>query len=138
MKKIIFFLILTTVISINSFSGMLGGGATSDYWQMKTYFESVAINAQTLKSLNAQLKEIERQIELSKKLPEEYLKKYISQYDDTIKTLVSITNTTKSTLRDAKKLNCGLKTSMLKQITDNIWLFLTDLQIHLTIFQGTQ
>ena len=138
MKKIIFFLILMTVISINSFSGMLGGGATSDYWQMKTYFESVAINAQTLKSLNAQLKEIERQIELSKKLPEEYLKKYISQYDDTIKTLVSITNTTKSTLRDAKKLNCGLKTSMLKQITDNIWLFLTDLQIHLTIFQRTQ
>ena len=64
MKKIIFFLILMTVISINSFSGMLGGGATSDYWQMKTYFESVAINAQTLKSLNAQLKEIERQIEL--------------------------------------------------------------------------
>ena len=56
MKKIIFFLILMTVISINSFSGMLGGGATSDYWQMKTYFESVAINAQTLKSLNAQLK----------------------------------------------------------------------------------
>ncbi|ACV38866.1 hypothetical protein [Leptotrichia buccalis] len=138
MKKIIFFLILMTVISINSFSGMLGGGATSDYWQMKTYFESVAINAQTLKSLNAQLKEIERQIELSKKLPEEYLKKYISQYDDTIKTLVSITNTTKSTLRDAKKLNCGLKTSMLKQITDNIWLFLTDLQIHLTISQRTQ
>jgi len=109
MKKIIFFLILTTVISINSFSGMLGGGATSDYWQMKTYFESVAINAQTLKSLNAQLKEIERQIELSKKLPEEYLKKYISQYDDTIKTLVSITNTTKSTLRDAKKAELWFK-----------------------------
>ena len=109
MKKIIFFLILITVISINSFSGMLGGGATSDYWQMKTYFESVAINAQTLKSLNAQLKEIERQIELSKKLPEEYLKKYISQYDDTIKTLVSITNTTKSTLRDAKKAELWFK-----------------------------
>ena len=109
MKKIIFFLILMTVISINSFSGMLGGGATSDYWQMKTYFESVAINAQTLKSLNAQLKEIERQIELSKKLPEEYLKKYISQYDDTIKTLVSITNTTKSTLRDAKKAELWFK-----------------------------
>ena len=109
MKKIIFFLILMTVISINSFSGMLGGGVTSDYWQMKTYFESVAINAQTLKSLNAQLKEIERQIELSKKLPEEYLKKYISQYDDTIKTLVSITNTTKSTLRDAKKAELWFK-----------------------------
>ena len=109
MKKIIFFLILMTVISINSFSGMLGGGATSDYWQMKTYFESVAVNAQTLKSLNAQLKEIERQIELSKKLPEEYLKKYISQYDDTIKTLVSITNTTKSTLRDAKKAELWFK-----------------------------
>lgn len=109
MKKIIFFLILMTVISINSFSGMLGGGATSDYWQMKTYFESVAINAQTLKSLNAQLKEIERQIELSKKLPEEYLKKYISQYDDTIKTLVSITNTTKSTLRNAKKAELWFK-----------------------------
>ena len=109
MKKIIFFLILMTVISINSFSGMLGGGATSDYWQMKTYFESVAINAQTLKSLNAQLKEIERQIELSKKLPEEYLKKYISQYDNTIKTLVSITNTTKSTLRDAKKAELWFK-----------------------------
>ena len=109
MKKIIFFLILMTIISINSFSGMLGGGATSDYWQMKTYFESVAINAQTLKSLNAQLKEIERQIELSKKLPEEYLKKYISQYDDTIKTLVSITNTTKSTLRDAKKAELWFK-----------------------------
>ena len=109
MKKIIFFLILMTVISINSFSGMLGGGATSDYWQMKTYFESVAINAQTLKSLNAQLKEIERQIELSKKLPEEYLKKYISQYDDTIKTLISITNTTKSTLRDAKKAELWFK-----------------------------
>ena len=110
MKKIIFFLMTMTIISVNSFSGILGGGSgASDYWQMKTYFESVAINAQTLKSLNAQLKEIERQIELSKKLPEEYLKKYISQYDDTIKTLVSITNTTKSTLRDAKKAELWFK-----------------------------
>ena len=110
MKKIIFFLMTMTIISVNLFSGILGGGSgASDYWQMKTYFESVAINAQTLKSLNAQLKEIERQIELSKKLPEEYLKKYISQYDDTIKTLVSITNTTKSTLRDAKKAELWFK-----------------------------
>ncbi|BBM52346.1 hypothetical protein JMUB3935_1324 [Leptotrichia trevisanii] len=110
MKKIIFFLMVITVISVNSFSGILGGGSgVSDYWQMKTYFESVAINAQTLKSLNAQLKEIERQIELSKKLPEAYLKRYISQYDDTIKTLVSITNTTKSTLRDAKKAELWFK-----------------------------
>ncbi|WP_304177766.1 hypothetical protein [Leptotrichia trevisanii] len=110
MKKIIFFLMAITVISVNSFSRILGGGSgASDYWQMKTYFESVAINAQTLKSLNAQLKEIERQIELSKKLPEAYLKKYISQYDDTIKTLVRITNTTKSTLRDAKKAELWFK-----------------------------
>lgn len=110
MKKIIFFLMAITVISVNSFSGILGGGSeASDYWQMKTYFESVAINAQTLKSLNAQLKEIERQIELSKKLPEAYLKKYISQYDNTIKTLVRITNTTKSTLRDAKKAELWFK-----------------------------
>ena len=110
MKRIIFFLTIMVVISVNSFSGILGGGSgTSDYWQMKTYFESVAINAQTLKSLNAQLKEIERQIELSKKLPEAYLKKYISQYDDTIKTLVRITNTTKSTLRDAKKAELWFK-----------------------------
>ena len=110
MKKIIFFLMAITVISVNSFSGILGGGSgASDYWQMKTYFESVAINAQTLKSLNAQLKEIERQIELSKKLPEAYLKKYISQYDNTIKTLVRITNTTKSILRDAKKAELWFK-----------------------------
>ena len=110
MKKIIFFLMTMTIISVNSFSGILGGGSgASDYWQMKTYFESVAINAQTLKSLNAQLKEIERQIELSKKLPEAYLKKYISQYDDTIKTLVRITNTTKSTLRDAKRAELWFK-----------------------------
>ena len=54
MKKIIFFLMTMTIISVNSFSGILGGGSgASDYWQMKTYFESVAINAQTLKSLNA-------------------------------------------------------------------------------------
>ena len=110
MKKIIFFLMTMTIISVNLFSGILGGGSgASDYWQMKTYFESVAINAQTLKSLNAQLKEIERQIELSKKLPEAYLKKYISQYDDTIKTLVRITNTTKSTLRDAKRAELWFK-----------------------------
>ena len=36
MKKIIFFLMVTTVISVNSFSGILGGGGgVSDYWQMK-------------------------------------------------------------------------------------------------------
>ena len=110
MKKIIFFLMTMTIISVNLFSGILGGGSgASDYWQMKTYFESVAINAQTLKSLNAQLKEIERQIDLSKKLPEAYLKRYISQYDDTIKTLVRITNTKKSTLRDAKKAELWFK-----------------------------
>ena len=119
MKKIIFFLMTMTIISVNSFSGILGGGSgASDYWQMKTYFESVAINAQTLKSLNAQLKEIERQIELSKKLPEAYLKKYISQYDDTIKTLVRITNTTKSTLRDAMKSGSMNEVAM-KKTSDN-------------------
>ena len=121
MKKIIFFLMAITVISVNSFSGILGGGSgASDYWQMKTYFESVAINAQTLKSLNAQLKEIERQIELSKKLPEAYLKKYISQYDDTIKTLVRITNTTKSTLRDAKRANNRQYMALLDRFTNTL------------------
>ena len=40
MKKIIFFLMTMTIISVNSFSGILGGGSgASDYWQMKTYFE---------------------------------------------------------------------------------------------------
>ena len=81
MKKIIFFLMTMTIISVNSFSGILGGGSrASDYWQMKTYFESVAINAQTLKSLYAQLK-----------------------------ALVRITNTTKSTLRDAKRAELWFK-----------------------------
>lgn len=110
MKKILVLLVIMIVISVNSFSSVFGGGSgAGDYWQMKTYFESVAINAQTLKSLNAQLKEIERQIELSKKLPEAYLKKQISRYDDTIKALVNITNATKSTLRDAKKAELWFK-----------------------------
>ena len=104
MKKIKLLIIIigTMSLSINSFA-LFGGGDGSDYWQMKTFFESVSINAQTLKSLNAQIKEIERQIELAKKLPDNVMNNHISQYQDTIKTLVSITNSTKSVLKDAKK-----------------------------------
>ena len=101
-KKLV---ILGMIIALsgNSFSLFGGGGGDSSYWQMKTYFESVAINAQTLKSMNTQLEQINHMVSQAKKMPEEYFQTNFKQYQEIIATLSKITNNTKSTLRDAKK-----------------------------------
>lgn len=103
-KKLIVVALLMLFAS-NSFSGIFGGGggSSSDYWQMKTYFENVAINAQTLKSANSQLEQINHMIEQAKKMPDQYFKEHMKQYNDMVNTLTKITNNTKSVLKDAKK-----------------------------------
>ena len=102
-KKMIV-LVLLMLFATNSFSGIFGGGGgVGDYWQMKTYFESIAINAQTLKSANSQLEQINHMLEQAKKMPEQYFKEHMKQYTDMVNTLSKITNNTKSVLKDAKK-----------------------------------
>lgn len=103
MKRLkILVLLVLVLLSTNSFT-LFSGGSIDSYWEMMNYYETIIIKAQSLQSLNAQLKEIERQIELAKKLPTDIMNSQISQYQDTIKSLVNITNATKSVLKDSKK-----------------------------------
>jgi len=108
MKKFLIF--FATLVSINGFAFFGGGGGgDSSYWQMKTYFESVAINAQTLKSAKTDLDKINHMIEQARKMPDVYFQRHMKQYSDIISTLSKISNNTKSVLRDAKKAELWFK-----------------------------
>lgn len=110
-KKIIGTLMLMLIVVSNSFSGIFGGGGgtTSDYWQMKIYYESLYNKLNNLKSLNAQLKEIRRQIEYAKGLPQEVLKKNLVPFNETLQEILKISNSAKSVLREAKQTEVTFK-----------------------------
>ena len=95
MKKILFFVIMT-IVSVNLFSSIFsGGGGSSDYWQMKTFFESVSINAQTLKTANEQLKQVNHMIEQARKMPDDFFKNHMKQSSEIVSTLSRISGNTK-------------------------------------------
>lgn len=102
MKKIIAVIALFS-ISFNTFALFGGGsGGASAYWQMKTYYETLENKVNNLRSLNAQLEEIRRQIEYAKGLPEAVLKKNLAPFTETLQEIVKVSNSAKSVLREAR------------------------------------
>jgi hypothetical protein len=102
MKRIITILIFLAGINSFSFFGG-GGGSDSAYWQMKTYYESLDNKLNNLRSLNAQLEEIRRQIQYAKGLPESVLKKNLAPFTETLQEILKVSNSAKSVLREAKQ-----------------------------------
>ena len=110
MKKIITTMLIFLITGLNSFSFFgSGGGTGSAYWQMKTYYESLDNKLNNLKSLNAQLEEIRRQVEYAKGLPEEVLRKNLQPFSETLQGIVKISNNAKSVLREAKQTELYFK-----------------------------
>lgn len=105
-----FIIIMIMFLFTNSYGGFFGGGgSSSSYWQMKTYFETVIVNANTLKSALKEVEQINHMIEQAKKMPEEYFNTHMREYREIIENLSKIQNNTKSILRDARKAELWFK-----------------------------
>ena len=64
LKKIISGTVILCSLSTNTFSIFGGGGGSSSaYWQMKTFYETVKVEANTVKQLRTKLEEMRLYIE---------------------------------------------------------------------------
>lgn len=102
MKKIKYILFLLVLLFIPSNASLFGGGGSDTFWQMKTYYETVELNATQVKILRNELEKMRITIEQIKNLPEDVLSNELGQYTGMINDLVSIQNEVKMLLADAR------------------------------------
>ena len=126
-KKAIALLAILATISSNSFAFNLGGGGGSGsaFWQMKTFYETVKVEANTVKQLRTKLEEMRILMQQIKNLPEDLLKKELSKYTGMINDLVQIQNEVKGLLGDARAFETYMK-DMYKDVKNLDYIKLLD------------
>lgn len=102
MKKLKYILFLLILLFMPSKASLFGGSGSDTFWQMKTYYETVELNATQVKILRNELEKMRITIEQIKQLPEEVLQNELYQYTGMINDLVGIQNEVKMLLADAR------------------------------------
>ena len=127
LKKIVAGTVVFSLLSINTFSGIFGGGggASSTYWQMKTFYETVKVEANTVKQLRTKLEEMRLYLEQIKNLPNNVLKSELNKHIGMINDLVAIQNEVKGLLGDARSFEMYLK-DMYKDVRNMDYVNLLD------------
>lgn len=127
LKKIVAGTVVFSLLSINTFSGIFGGGggASSTYWQMKTFYETVKVEANTVKQLRTKLEEMKLYLEQIKNLPNNVLKSELNKHIGMINDLVAIQNEVKGLLGDARSFEMYLK-DMYKDVKNMDYVNLLD------------
>lgn len=100
--KYIYFLCLWFLLILPVDASFLGSSGSDTVWQMKTYYETVELNATQVKILRNELEKMRLIIEQISNLPEEILKSELYQYTGMINDLVAIQNEVKMLLADAR------------------------------------
>lgn len=128
LKKGIAILLIIASISSNTFAvfGIGGGGSgSSTFWQMKTFYETVKVEANTIKQLRTKLEEMRILMEQIRNLPEEVLKRELGKYTGIINDLVQIQNEVKGLLGDARAFETYMK-DMYKDVKNLDYIKLLD------------
>ena len=126
LRKIVAGTVILCSLSTNTFSIFGGGGGgSSAYWQMKTFYETVKVEANTVKQLRTKLEEMRLYIEQIRNLPESVLKSELSKHIGMINDLVAIQNEVKGLLGDARSFEMYLK-DMYKDVRNMDYVNLLD------------